>query len=737
MQEIEGDLFARVPERISGLVDLSYNLYWSWHPAAKMLFKQLNRQAWKESIHNPVRMLQHLPPEYLEEASADPGYLHRYDIVIDRFRRYMQSRVSWYGDQVGVMRSSAIAYFSAEYGLQHSLPFFAGGLGFLAGDHLKQCSDLGIPLVGVGFMYAQGYLDQDISTDGWQESIEELLDRDAAPIRRVPGGDGSPLVVQVPLIDPPMYVAVWKVQVGRIPLFLLDTDIEPNLPEYRSISHRLYIGDREQRLRQEIVLGIGGWRVLRHLGISLSAVHLNEGHPAFALLELIREEREAGATLEAAMEAVRKRTVFTTHSSVPAAIDIFPEDLMKPYFRSYLQAIGMDTKAFFALGGRPDHAEEGFNMTAFALRTAGYHNAVSRRHGAVACQMWRRLWPDIPGDFVPIDSITNGVHLPTWLNPRMEVLLSRYLGETCPQWKYEHDNPAIWELVDEIPDGELWELHNWLKNKLFNRIKERKRRKWTQGLDDPLNLVAEGLMLNPSTLTIGFARRFSAYKRADLIFQDPERLKAIVNNPLRPVQIIFAGKAHPDDERGKRILQRVYRYAQDQAFGGRIAFLEDYGEQSAQYLVHGVDVWLNNPLPPWEACGTSGMKAGMNGVLNLSILDGWWIEGYNGRNGWAFGDASPPADRDAADAEAIYDLLEREIVPLYYRRSLDGIPHGWVGMMKESMKSIAPAFCAQRMVKEYVHRFYRNVLGCGGASPEGEAVCPWDRGGRSPAPPRR
>ena len=560
-------------------------------------------------------------------------------------------------------------------------------------------------------MYAQGYLDQDISTDGWQESIEELLDRDAAPITRVLGGDGGHLVVQVPLIDPPMYIAVWKVQVGRVPLYLLDTDIDRNRPEYRTISHRLYIGDREQRLRQEIVLGIGGWRVLRHLGISVSAVHLNEGHPAFALLELIREEREAGKDMEEAMEAVRNRTVITTHSSVPAAIDTFPAALIEPYFKSYLHAMGMENTDFFDLGERPGHRDEGFNMTAFALRTAGYHNAVSKKHGFVARQMWRQLWPDIPEDFVPIDSITNGVHLPTWLNPRMGGLYSRHIGGTCPYWKQEHDNPAIWELIDELPDQELWEQHTWLKNKLFNRIKERKRRKWAEGLDDPLNLVAEGLMLDPSALTLGFARRFSTYKRADLIFQDQERLKRILTNPLRPVQIIFGGKAHPDDDEGKRILQRIYRFAQDRAFGGRIAFLEDYGEQSAQYMVHGVDVWLNNPLPPWEACGTSGMKAALNGVLNLSILDGWWIEGYNGRNGWAFGDQSPPVDRDAADAAAIYDLLEREIVPLYYRRSLDGIPHGWVAMMKESIKSVTPTFCARRMVKEYVHRYYRNVLG--------------------------
>jgi starch phosphorylase len=711
MQEMDLERFDHIPERLSGLVDLSYNLWWSWHPAAKMLFKQLNRQAWKESIHNPVKMLQHIPPEFLEAACEDTGYLHRYDITLDRFRRYMNSSVSWYGEEIHAERSSSIAYFSAEYGLQHSLPFFAGGLGFLAGDHLKECSDLGVPILGVGFMYAQGYLDQDISTDGWQGSIEEMLDRDAAPITRVLGGDGGQLVVQVPLIEPPMYVAVWKVQVGRVPLYLLDTDIDRNLPEYRTISHRLYIGDREQRLRQEIVLGIGGWRVLRSLGLSVSAVHLNEGHPAFALLELIREEREAGKGVEEAMEAVRNRTVFTTHSSLPATIDVFPADLITPYFSSYLHAMGLENDDFLALGERPGHRDEGFNMTAFALRVTGYHNAVSKKHGSVARRLWRELWPDIPDEFMPIDSITNGVHLPTWLNPRMAGLYSRYIGGTCPYWKQDHDNTAIWELVDEIPDKELWEQHNWLKNKLFNRIKERKRRKWAEGLDDPLNLVAEGLMLDPSTLTIGFARRFSAYKRATLIFEDRERLKRILNNPFRPVQIIFGGKAHPDDDEGKRILQCIYRCAQDPGFGGRIAFLEDYGEQSAQYMVHGVDVWLNNPLPPWEACGTSGMKAGLNGVLNLSILDGWWIEGYNGKNGWAFGDQSPPADRDAADAAAIYDLLEREIVPLYYRRSLDGIPHGWVAMMKESIKSIAPAFCTRRMVKEYVHRYYRTVLG--------------------------
>jgi starch phosphorylase len=702
--------FNHVPPRLSGLVDLAYNLWWSWHPEARVLFKQLNQVAWKASIHNPVRMLRDIPAEFLETAENDAEYLRRYDIIMNRFQRYMNTKSGWFREQYPESRALTIAYFSAEYGLHHSLPFYAGGLGFLAGDYLKECSDLGVPLVAVGFMYSGGYLHQHISEDGWQGGICEPLDRDAAPVRRVISSTGEQLVIRIPHIDPSIFVAVWKVDVGKVPLYLLDTDIALNDEDNRKISSTLYAGDQEDRIKQEIVLGIGGRNVLKHIGIEYSAVHLNEGHPAFALLERIRERVERGISFEEAVCQVKGTSLFTTHTPVPAGHDVFPVALMDRYFSNYYQALGIDWNQFLALGEHPDFPESGFNMTVLAMRLTSYHNAVSKHHCELTRQMWQGLWKDFPVDKVPIDAITNGVHLPTWLDPRMEDLLDSFFYPVSPNWQQEHDDETIWNLVDEIPDKMFWDLHQRLKIKLFNRVRERRRIMWTHRQDNPLTLVTEGLLMNPSILTIGFARRFATYKRADLIFYNMERLKQILCNRWRPVQIIFAGKAHPSDYEGKRILQKIYRITQQPEFEGRIAFIEDYSEQSAQYLVHGVDVWLNNPLPPMEASGTSGMKAGMNGVVNLSILDGWWLEAFNKKNGWAFGGDAPEGDRDAADANALYDLLEQHVVPLYYSTSLDGIPHGWVEKMKESIKSVAPHFCARRMVKEYVSRYYPQLM---------------------------
>ncbi|MDD3856954.1 MAG: alpha-glucan family phosphorylase [Methanoculleus sp.] len=707
--EIPYDRFAHVPERIFGLVDLAYNLWWSWHSSASTLFKMLNRAEWKMSGHNPVRMLLDTPPRFFERAAANPEYLRRYDIIMHRFHEYMTPGTSWFAQHYPERAPLTIAYLSSEFGLHHSLPLYAGGLGILAGDHVKASSDLGVPTAAVGFMYAEGYLHQHIEADGWQKNVAEILDRDAAPILRVAGDDGRQLVVQVPLIDPPIYVAVWKVQVGRVPLYLLDTHIDENHPENRNISHRLYLKELECRLRQELVLGIGGRKVLHTLGVDYSAMHLNEGHSAFALLERLRERLVAGMPPDEAREQVRGTSVFTTHTPVAAAHDVFPEDLMAKYFRSYSSSLDLTWDEFMALGDDPHSPGAGFNMTAFALRMTRFHNGVSRKHGEVAREMWRPLWPDLPVEEIPIDAITNGVHMPSWLNHRIETLFDRYVDTIYPNWREDYDNPAIWEMIDEIPDEDLWREHQWLKMKLFARIRERKRRKWARHRDEPSNLAAEGLMLDTSALTIGFARRFAEYKRADLIFEDLDRLEKIVNNRWRPVQFIFAGKAHPADERGKQILQKIYQYSQDPRFGGRIAFVEDYSEQLARYMVHGVDVWMNTPVPLMEASGTSGMKAGMNGVLNLSVLDGWWVEGYNGRNGWGFeGHATAPGD-NRADAETIYDLIENEVAPLYYSRTMNDVPPKWVRMMRESIKSIAPQYCSLRMLKEYVTRYYPSV----------------------------
>jgi len=703
------DRFPHVPDRIAGLGELAYNLWWSWHPAARMLFKMLDRPAWKESRHNPVKLLRELPVKTFEVATGDPEYLHQYETVLARFYKEMETKGGWFSENITDPESLLIAYFSAEYGLQRSLPFYAGGLGFLAGDYLKECSDLGVPLVAIGFMYPEGYLYQKIRADGWQENIKKVLDREAAPITRVLNEKGEQLVVPVPFIDPPIHVAVWKVMVGRIPLYLMDTDIEINDPWNRTISAHLYIGDNEQRLRQEIVLGIGGAEVLNTLGIKHSVLHLNEGHPAFAILERMRERVQENMTYEEAIQQVQATTVFTTHTPVPAGHDVFPFLLMDKYFSRYYPLLGLNRDAFLQLGISPKEPTAGFNMTAFALRMSAYRNGVSKRHAEVARRMWQSLWPDIPDlkeENVPIDYITNGVHVPGWIEPKMELLFNKYLG---PNWLQSHENPAIWGLIDDISDEELWQVHYRLKRKLIDFIHERIRHRWVEDRVDPTNIAAGGTLLDPSALTIGFARRFAVYKRADLIFNNLERLKILLNNSRKPLQIIFAGKAHPADDAGKRILQRIFNFAHDPATGGRIAFVEDYDEQLAQYMTHGVDIWLNNPLPPMEACGTSGMKASLNGVPHLSILDGWWIEGFNGSNGWAFA-GQEGENRDAGDAEAIYNILEKEVIPLYYKVDDDGIPRDWVNVMKEAIKSTGPVFSARRMVEEYARKFYQNAL---------------------------
>lgn len=698
------DKLPGIPDRISGLAELAYNLWWSWHPAARMLFKILNRATWKESGHNPVKMLRELPVEISKSVASDPEYLHRHDVVHKRFREDIESKVCWFSENITDRECLPIAYFSAEYGLHHSLPFYAGGLGFLAGDYIKECSDLGVPMVAVGFMYPEGYLHQKIRMDGWQENPDEILDRDAAPIVRVLNEKGEQLVVKVPFIDPPIYVAVWKVAVGRISLYLVDTDIEMNDPWNRSIAYHLYIGDIEQRLRQEIVLGIGGSEVLNTIGIKHSVLHLNEGHCAFALLERIREKIEEGMSFEKAAEEVRNTSIFTTHTPVPAGHDVFPFNLIDKYFGNYCRLIGLNREDFLHLGINPEEPAAGFNMTAFSLRMSNYHNGVSRKHGKVARHMWQALWPDRKEEDVPIDSITNGIHIPTWTEPKMELLFNKYMG---PDWLEDHDKQVIWERVNDIPDQELWQLHYWLKIKLINFIREQARRRWIENRVNPINIITGGSLLDPLTLTIGFARRFAAYKRADLIFHDLDRLKKLLNTRWNPVQIIFAGKAHPADDDGKRILQRIFNLAQDPSLGGRIAFVENYDEQLAQYMVHGVDLWLNNPIPPSEACGTSGMKASLNGVPHLSILDGWWLEGFNGKNGWAFGGDTGD---DVKDSEAIYNILEKEVIPLYYKVDDNGIPRDWVKVMKEAIKSTAPLFSARRMVKEYINKFYQNAL---------------------------
>ena len=690
----------QLPEAISGLGEIALNLWWTWNPPGKNLFKLLNPYLWKESGHNPIAMLRSIPQEELENAAKNRSFMREYDYVYALFRRYMEDRTV-YADEEPV----PIAYFCAEFGLHHSVPIYSGGLGFLAGDILKEASDMGLPMVGVGFMYPQGYVRQVMGSDGWQNGANETIDKDTAPIERVLDEKGEHLTIQVPFIDPPVYASVWKLNVGRVTLYLLDTDIESNDPWDRQISSHLYTPDLNQRLRQQIVLGIGGYRVLEVLGVKYSILHLNEGHPAFALFERIRAFVENDKiSLDEAIDRVKQSSIFTTHTPLQAATDVYSFDMMSHYFGDYWQRLGMDKQRFMSFGINPDAPDAGFNMTVLGLRLCEQRNAVSKKH----CQVTKQIWANVlKEESKSIVSVTNGVHLATWMGDELQEEMDRLLGEN---WRHLQELEAIWERLEELDDATIWKLHYDYKVRMVNLIRERVRRKWADERVDPTVAMAEGVMLDPDVLTIGFARRMTSYKRPDLILHDLDRLERIINDFARPVQILFAGKAHPADNPGKQILQRIFKTAQDPRFRGRIAFVEDYGEAVAKYLVRGCDVWLNNPLLPMEACGTSGMKASVNGTLHCSTLDGWWPEGYDGANGWAIGGESSD---DAADAAALYDTLEHKIVPAFYTLDGNGLPSAWIAMMRHAIQSVAPRFGGRRMMLDYLNKFYLPISkGC-------------------------
>jgi len=696
----------RIPARIGRLGELADNLWWSWHPLARDLLRTLSQPLWRSTRHNPVRMLQEVSPERLESLAATPSFVAHYDQVMAALDADLANGHLWFPGHYPDL-SRPVAYFSAEFGLHGSLPIYSGGLGILSGDHCKEASDLGIPFVGVGFLYPQGYFRQHLPPDGRQQAIYDTLNYDQVPLYPVLAPDGEQLLVQVLLRGVPVLVQVWEVKVGRVNLYLMDTNVAQNAAWDRDLSARLYGGDQETRIRQEMVLGLGGVRVLRALGIAPSAWHLNEGHSAFLVLERLRELTQAGTPFDEALAAVRRTTVFTTHTPVPAGHDAFPFHMMDEYFGKFWQEIGMSREQFMALG---DH-EGRFNMTVLALRAAGQSNGVSQLHGQVSRRMWQGVWPGRPVDQVPIRAITNGVHVPSWISSELKDIFARYLG---PDWEVIHDDQALWEAIDAIPDGVLWATHQQLKAKLFAHVDERARSLWRSGGMEPSQVLGSGVLLDPEALTIGFARRFATYKRATLLFRDPQRLRRILFAERRPVQFIFAGKSHPADGGGKDLIQQVYQFAQDSDFGGRIAFLEDYDIHMARFLVQGVDVWLNNPRRPNEASGTSGMKAAMNGVPNLSVLDGWWLEGYRPAqgdrpaNGWSFGETpyGDPEVQDEVDSQALYRLLEEQAVPLFFECGADEVPHGWVHVMKEAMRASIAAFSTRRMVKEYIQQLY-------------------------------
>ena len=699
---------ARLPDRIGRLEELASNLWWSWHPQARDLFRALDYPLWRLSGHNPVKQLHEISDGKLEAAAADSAFLSLYDSVLSAFDAEMSDNNSWFAGRHPQALAGPVALFSMEFAIHNSLPIYAGGLGVLAGDMCKEASDLGLPLVGVGFMYPQGYFHQHISAQGWQEEVYEQLNFDEAPIKPinpVPHSSWCGPLLKIELGDRSLHIGVWQVRLGRENLYLLCCDVEGNAEQDQQLCARLYSAEREQRLQQEIVLGIGGVRALRALGIKPSVWHANEGHTAFMMLERVREEVQQGAPFDQALQKVQAATVFTTHTPVAAGHDIFSIELIEKYLHNYWESLGISREEFLSLGRGEDSADEAFNMTVLALKTAGHRNSVSQLHGRVTRRMWQGLWPGVGEDDTPISHITNGIHVPTWAAREMSRLYQKYLG---PDVSETYDEADLSERLLSIPDEELWSARQTLKRKLIGAMIERARQCSTERECTARQVLAMGAVLDPNALTVGFVRRFAAYKRPELIFHDVERLKRIVTDRWHPVQIIFAGKSHPADIHSKELLHHVYALATDRGFQGRMAFVEDYDMHIAHYLVQGVDVWLNTPRRFHEACGTSGMKAAVNGVPHLSVLDGWWHEAYDGANGWAIdagGEAKSP-DEDGADAASLYRLLEEEIVPLYYRRDRAGVPHDWVHVIKETIRSIVPYFCTRRMLKEYIEQMY-------------------------------
>jgi starch phosphorylase len=699
-----------LPERLKRLGELAYNLWWTWHPEAARVLGRLDYDLWERLSHDPIRFLRQIHRDRLNLAASDPDYLTLYESVFASFDSYFARKDLWARQVHPELNNRPIAYFSMEYGLHEMLPIYSGGLGVLAGDLLKESSDLGLPLVGVGLMYVEGYFSQRVTEDGWQESVNRMLNFAELPVLPVVADDGSRVTVEIEFPGRLLSVQIWEVHIGRVPLYLLDSNVASNSPADRELTARLYWADLDRRIEQEMVLGIGGVRALRALGYNPSVWHMNEGHAAFLTLERARELVEGGREFDEAQRATMVHNIFTTHTPVPAGNDEFPLWLTEKHMSAFWPQLKLEREAFFNLARRRWPDGETFSMGVLALKNSQGRNAVSELHGRVARRMWQFLWPGTSEDEVPISHVTNGVHTANWMARRLRVLFDAYLG---PDWYRQLDDPDLWSRVESIPDDELWAIRLHLKRKLAFYMRERVREHWTAGELHPVQVVTAGVLINPYALTIGFARRFATYKRADLVLQDTQRLLEIINRPNRPVQIIFAGKAHPADDAGKHVLQSLYREVKRAETSGRLVFLEDYDLNLARYLVQGVDVWLNTPRRPLEASGTSGMKAAINGALNFSVLDGWWREAYNGANGWAIGpdqDVDSPEARDRTDAEDLYEVLEHEIIPLYYERDPKEISHAWLARMKESMRTIIPMFSARRMLKEYVERFYVGAL---------------------------
>ena len=703
----------QLPKRINRLSEISNNLWWSWNTDFLKIFKDIDIDLWERVEKNPVKFLKLVSQEKLEKAALNSSILKQYDKMVADFDGYMNSKNTWFNRMYPDNKADTIAYFSAEYGLDETIPIYSGGLGILSGDHLKSASDLGLPFVAVGLLYKNGYFHQKIDRHGNQQSVYKDIDLMNMPIMPVKDENGEDLKVLLRLPEKKLYLKVWKINVGRICLYLLDSDIPENKDEtYRNITLRLYGGDQEMRIQQEIVLGMGGVNLLRTLGYEPDIYHMNEGHSSFLMLEVMKNfVKEKKVSFDIARDMASARTVFTTHTPVPAGNDIFPMELVEKYFDGYWKKLGIDKETFLKLGVKPnDTLEAGFNMGILALKIAGKKNGVSKLHGAVSRELFGDVWTEIAANESPITYVTNGVHTCSWLAPNLKELYNKYL---IPYWQDSIQNNETWKKIENIPNDKLWEEHVARKKKLLKLVKENVTNNLrSNGVSyEEINDITS--KLNPKALTIGFARRFATYKRATLIFRDLERITQILNDESRPVQLIFAGKAHPADKEGQDLIKYIHDIAMKPQFKGKIFIVENYNIGIARYLVSGVDVWLNNPRRPMEASGTSGQKAAVNGAINFSVLDGWWAEGYNAKNGWTIGtnDEYDSYDiQDDADSTSMYNTLENKIIPLYYQKNENGISDEWIQLMKQSIISTGGNYSTSRMVCDYTNQLYMPLI---------------------------
>lgn len=700
------NVISALPEKFKRLNDIAYNLWWSWNPEAIDLYREIDLDLWEKLGKNPVRFLQEVSQKKLQSKLNDEDFMKRLENVVSTFDNYMSEKNTWFTRTYPQNTDKMIAYFSAEYGLNEVLPIYSGGLGVLSGDHCKAASDLGIPFTAIGLFYKQGYFSQRINGDGWQQTCFTDLNVSQLPILPALNSNGEQVQISITFAGRTVYAQVWKVQIGRINLFLMDTDVPQNSNSDRALTARLYGGDQETRIQQEIFLGIGGIRVLDALGIHASVYHMNEGHSSFMGLELIRKLiNEKHINFSEAKKIVENSSIFTTHTPVPAGNDVFPLYMMDKYFGDFWGQLGLSRYDFLELGLKKSE-DQNFNMTVLALTLAGRKNGVSELHGAVSRDIFSDVWPGVPKNDIPITHVTNGIHTLTWISPKIKALYDKYLAS---DWKTKIYESSTFEGIDNIPDEELWETHKELKCKLINFVRSRlKQQKLANG--ESMEAVRQiDNFLDPNALTIGFARRFATYKRANLIFRNLARIQKILNNPEKPMQIIFAGKAHPADGPAHDVIKNINDIARQEGFYGKVILLENYNMTVARNLVQGVDVWMNNPRRPLEASGTSGQKVCINGIINFSILDGWWCEGYDGDNGWVIGDETEfdnEFSQDNIDSESIYDTLENKIIPLYYNVNEKGIPTEWVRMMKNSIKTLTWNYSTDRMVKEYTERMY-------------------------------